>query len=128
LKIFLSFAFSLNLFLLEIPLIRDDGSLIMIKGFRSRHNTWRGPAKGGIRFHPGASMSEALALSIWMTWKGGIANIPLGGGKGAIEFNPKDFSKSEIEAMTGQKCPTQIENFKYVRVGQKPFLRLRPQN
>lgn len=66
----------------QIPVRRDDGSVEIVKGFRVQHSTARGPAKGGIRFHPKESLQTVKALSMWMTWKTAIMNIPLGGGKG----------------------------------------------
>ena len=84
----------------SIPTKMDDGSIRVFTGFRSQHNDARGPCKGGIRYHPGVTIEEVKALSMWMTWKCAIANIPYGGGKGGIICNPKQMSENELERMT----------------------------
>ena len=84
----------------SIPTKMDDGSIKVFTGFRSQHNDARGPCKGGIRYHPNVSLEEVKALSMWMTWKCAIANIPYGGGKGGIICNPKQMSENELERMT----------------------------
>ena len=84
----------------SIPTKMDDGSIKVFTGFRSQHNDARGPCKGGIRYHPGVTIDEVKALSMWMTWKCAIANIPYGGGKGGIICNPKEMSEGEKERMT----------------------------
>jgi len=82
---------------ISIPLKRDDGTLQMIEGFRVQHNNWRGPYKGGIRFHQNVDIDEVKALATWMTFKCAVANIPMGGGKGGVTFNPKEYSEAELE-------------------------------
>ncbi len=84
----------------SIPTRMDDGSIKVFTGFRSQHNDARGPHKGGIRYHPDVTLEEVKALSMWMTWKCAIANIPYGGGKGGIICNPKQMSENELERMT----------------------------
>jgi glutamate dehydrogenase/leucine dehydrogenase len=84
----------------SIPTKMDDGSIRVFTGFRSQHNDARGPCKGGIRYHPDVTIEEVKALSMWMTWKCAIANIPYGGGKGGIICNPKQMSENELERMT----------------------------
>ncbi len=84
----------------SIPLKRDDGSLEMIEGFRVQHNNWRGPYKGGIRYHQDVDIHEVKALATWMTFKTAVAGIPMGGGKGGVTFNPKEYSQEEIERVT----------------------------
>ena len=84
----------------SIPTKMDDGSIKVFTGFRSQHNDARGPHKGGIRYHPDVTLDEVKALSMWMTWKCAIANIPYGGGKGGIICNPKQMSENELERMT----------------------------
>ena len=84
----------------SIPLKRDDGSLEMIEGFRVQHNNWRGPFKGGIRYHQDVDIHEVKALATWMTFKTAIAGILMGGGKGGVTFNPKEYSQAEIERVT----------------------------
>ena len=78
----------------------DDGNIEVFTGFRSQHNDARGPFKGGIRYHPQVTIEEVMALSMWMTWKCAIVDIPLGGGKGGIICNPARMSNSELERLT----------------------------
>ncbi|MDQ3838100.1 MAG: Glu/Leu/Phe/Val dehydrogenase [Thermoproteota archaeon] len=84
----------------SLPTRMDNGEIKVFTGFRSQHNDARGPFKGGIRYHPQVSIDEVKALSMWMTWKCAIADIPYGGGKGGIICNPKEMSVSELERMT----------------------------
>jgi glutamate dehydrogenase/leucine dehydrogenase len=84
----------------SIPTRMDDDTIKVFTGFRSQHNDARGPHKGGIRYHPDVTLDEVKALSMWMTWKCAIANIPYGGGKGGIICNPKQMSENELERMT----------------------------
>lgn len=79
---------------------RDDGRVEMFRGFRVQHNTLRGPAKGGIRFHPQVDMEEVKALAGWMSIKCAVVNIPYGGGKGGIEVDSTKFSECELEQLT----------------------------
>jgi len=79
----------------SIPIRLDDGSKKVFRGFRSMHNDARGPAKGGIRFHPQETIDTVRALSMWMTWKTAVADIPLGGGKGGVICDPHDLSHNE---------------------------------
>lgn len=85
---------------INIPVKMDDGSIEVFKGYRSQHNNTMGPTKGGIRFHQGVNLDEVKALSIWMTFKCAIANIPFGGGKGGIIVDPKILSKGELERLS----------------------------
>lgn len=78
----------------------DDGRAETFTGFRVQHSRVRGPAKGGIRYSPDASISEAKALATWMTWKCAVLNLPLGGGKGAIICDPLNMSENELEKLT----------------------------
>jgi glutamate dehydrogenase/leucine dehydrogenase len=84
----------------SIPTRMDNGEIKVFTGFRSQHNDARGPFKGGIRYHPQVSIDEVKALSMWMTWKCAVADIPYGGGKGGIICNPKEMSNGELERMT----------------------------
>jgi glutamate dehydrogenase (NAD(P)+) len=84
----------------SIPVRMDNNKIQVFTGFRSQHNDARGPFKGGIRYHPQVSVEEVKALSMWMTWKCAIADIPYGGGKGGIICNPKEMSEGELERMT----------------------------
>jgi glutamate dehydrogenase len=81
----------------SIPITMDDGAKKVFRGFRSMHNDARGPAKGGIRFHPQETVDTVKALSMWMTWKTSVADIPLGGGKGGVICDPHDLSQREQE-------------------------------
>jgi len=82
-----------------IPVKMDDGSTKIFKAFRIRHNEARGPAKGGVRFHPHESADTVRALAMWMTWKCAVVDIPLGGGKGGIICDPPNLSMSEQERL-----------------------------
>ena len=84
----------------SIPVKMDDGSIKIFKGYRSMHCNAIGPGKGGIRYHPDVTMDEVKALSIWMTFKCGVLNLPYGGGKGGIVVDPKKLSKPELERLT----------------------------
>jgi glutamate dehydrogenase/leucine dehydrogenase len=84
----------------SLPVKRDNGKIQVFTGFRSQHNDARGPFKGGIRYHPQVTIEEVKALSMWMTWKCAIADIPYGGGKGGIICNPKEMSETELERLT----------------------------
>jgi glutamate dehydrogenase/leucine dehydrogenase len=84
----------------SLPVKMDNGEIRVFTGFRSQHNDARGPYKGGIRYHPQVSIDEVKALSMWMTWKCAVADIPYGGGKGGVICNPKEMSVVELERMT----------------------------
>lgn len=84
----------------NIPVRMDDGSLKIFKGWRSQHNNAVGPYKGGIRFHQNVNYDEVRALSVWMTFKCGIMNIPYGGGKGGVIVNPAELSARELEQLS----------------------------
>jgi glutamate dehydrogenase (NAD(P)+) len=81
----------------SIPVRMDDGSTKVFRGFRVQHNDARGPCKGGIRFHPHETIDTVRALSMWMTWKCAVVNIPLGGGKGGVICDPHHLSMQEQE-------------------------------
>jgi glutamate dehydrogenase (NAD(P)+) len=84
----------------SIPTKMDNGQIKVFTGFRVQHNVARGPAKGGIRYHPAVTLDEVKALAMWMTWKTATVNIPFGGAKGGVICDPKRMSKSELERMT----------------------------
>lgn len=86
--------------IVSIPVRLDNKEIRVFTGFRSQHNDARGPYKGGIRYHPQVTIDEVKALSMWMTWKCAIADIPYGGGKGGVICNPKQMSDLELERMT----------------------------
>ena len=77
----------------------DDGSVRVFRGFRVQYNDARGPAKGGIRFHPEETIDTVRALAAWMTWKTAVMNLPLGGGKGGVIVDPRDLSPYELERL-----------------------------
>ena len=84
----------------SIPVRMDGGEVRVFEGYRVQHNIARGPAKGGIRFHPNVTLDEVKALASWMTWKCATVNIPYGGGKGGVVCDPKSMSKGELERLT----------------------------
>lgn len=86
----------------SMPVVMDDGSVRVFEGFRVQHSTVRGPAKGGVRFHPAVNFDEVKALSAWMTFKCAVVNIPYGGGKGGIICNPSEMSERELHDLTAK--------------------------
>src|SRR5690554_1173563 len=82
-----------------IPVKMDDGSTKVFNAFRIKHNDARGPGKGGIRFHPHETADTVRALSMWMTWKCAVVDIPLGGAKGGVICDPRNLSLSEQERL-----------------------------
>lgn len=84
----------------NIPITMDDGSQRFFEGFRSQHNNLRGPYKGGIRFHQEVNLEEVQALSLWMTFKNAVVDVPFGGGKGGVIVNPKSLSVGELERLS----------------------------
>ncbi len=86
--------------IVSLPIQMDDGSFRVFTGYRVQHSIVRGPAKGGIRYHPDVNLDEVQALAAWMTWKCAVVNIPFGGGKGGIACDPGKMSKGELERLT----------------------------
>ena len=86
--------------IVNFPVKMDDGSIQMFEGYRVQHNLARGPAKGGIRYHPRVTLSEVKALAMWMTWKCAAAGLPFGGAKGGVVVDPKRLSLGELERLT----------------------------
>ncbi|MBC8518890.1 MAG: glutamate dehydrogenase [Gammaproteobacteria bacterium] len=84
----------------DLPLVRDDKSLTVLRGYRIQHNNARGPFKGGLRFHPCVDKDEVRALSALMTFKTALIDIPFGGGKGGIQVDPEELSTRELEQLT----------------------------
>jgi glutamate dehydrogenase (NAD(P)+) len=87
-------------FTCHFPVEMDDGSIEVFTGYRVQHNIHRGPAKGGIRYHPAVSLDEVKALAMWMTWKCAVVNIPYGGAKGGVIVDPRKLSPKELEHLT----------------------------
>lgn len=98
----------------NFPVVMDDGSIEVFEGYRVQHNVSRGPSKGGIRYHPDVDVSETTALSMWMTWKCAVVNIPYGGAKGAVRVNTKKLSRRELEKLT-RRFATEIN----IMVGER---------
>jgi glutamate dehydrogenase/leucine dehydrogenase len=86
--------------IVSIPVKMDGGDVRVFEGYRVQHNIARGPAKGGIRYHPNVTLDEVKALAAWMTWKCATVGIPYGGGKGGVICDPKALSMSELERLT----------------------------
>ncbi|HEX2576061.1 MAG TPA: Glu/Leu/Phe/Val dehydrogenase dimerization domain-containing protein, partial [Aquihabitans sp.] len=84
----------------QVPVRMDDGSLQVCQGYRVQHNGARGPYKGGVRYHPDASLEEVRALASLMTWKTALVDVPFGGAKGGILVDPTGMSEDELERMT----------------------------
>lgn len=85
---------------IHFPVKMDDGRIEVFSGYRVQHNDILGPYKGGLRYHPSVDIDEVRALAAWMTWKGAITDIPFGGAKGGIQFDPSKYSIDEIERIT----------------------------
>lgn len=89
-----------RILVVDVPIHLDDGSVAHFEGYRVQHNTSRGPAKGGVRFHQDVNLSEVMALSAWMTIKNAAVNVPYGGSKGGIRIDPRRYSQGELERVT----------------------------
>ncbi len=87
-------------FTCHFPVEMEDGQVEIFTGYRVQHNINRGPAKGGIRFHPDVSLDEMKALAMWMTWKCAVVNIPFGGAKGGVIVDPRRLTTGELEHLT----------------------------
>lgn len=92
--------FAKSILQVSIPVRMDDGSLRIFQGYRVRYDDTRGPAKGGIRYHPDVNLSEVKALAFWMAFKCAVVNIPFGGGKGGIIVDPHELSRAELERLS----------------------------
>jgi glutamate dehydrogenase (NAD(P)+) len=86
--------------IVHFPVEMDDGNFHVYTGFRVQHNIARGPAKGGLRFHPAMTLADARALAMFMTWKAAVVNLPFGGAKGGVIVDPKRLSVTERERLT----------------------------
>ncbi len=92
----------------NFPVKMDDGSVRMFSGYRVQHNVARGPAKGGLRFHPQTDVDDVRALAMWMTWKCALVDVPFGGAKGGVTCDPQAMSGKELEGLT-RRFATEIE-------------------
>ncbi|SEM89216.1 Glu/Leu/Phe/Val dehydrogenase [Paenibacillus sp. OV219] len=90
----------LRLLTVRIPVKMDDGKVKVFTGYRAQHNDAVGPTKGGVRFHPDVTVEEVKALSMWMSIKCGLTNLPYGGGKGGIQCDPRTMSLGELERLS----------------------------
>jgi glutamate dehydrogenase (NAD(P)+) len=93
----------------SIPFQRDSGEIEVYTGYRVQYNFTRGPAKGGIRFHPGVTLDEVTALAFWMTWKCAVVDVPFGGGKGGVTCDPETLSLGELERVTRRYAAELVE-------------------
>ncbi|MFN2581512.1 MAG: Glu/Leu/Phe/Val dehydrogenase [Candidatus Dormibacteria bacterium] len=84
----------------HFPVEMDDGSFRVFTGFRVQHNIARGPAKGGLRFHPALTLDDVRALAMYMTWKAAVVGLPFGGSKGGVICAPRELSTTELERLT----------------------------
>jgi len=92
----------------RFPVTLDDGTVEVFTGYRVQHNVSRGPAKGGLRFHPQADIDDVRALAMWMTWKCALVDVPFGGAKGGVTCDPRSMSDKELEALT-RRFATELE-------------------
>jgi glutamate dehydrogenase (NAD(P)+) len=92
----------------RFPVKMDDGSVRVFTGYRVQHNTARGPAKGGLRYHPQTDIDDVRALAMWMTWKCALVNVPFGGAKGGVTCDPLKMSQHELEGVT-RRFATELE-------------------
>ncbi len=92
----------------RFPVTRDDGSVEVFTGYRVQHNVARGPAKGGLRYHPQTDIDDVRALAMWMTWKCALVDVPFGGAKGGVTCDPASMSAKELEALT-RRFATELE-------------------
>jgi glutamate dehydrogenase (NAD(P)+) len=92
-----------------IPFQRDSGQIEVYTGYRVQYNFARGPAKGGIRFHPGVTLDEVTALAFWMTWKCAAVDLPFGGAKGGVTCDPSTLSQGELERITRRYAAELVE-------------------
>ncbi|HXP93434.1 MAG TPA: Glu/Leu/Phe/Val dehydrogenase [Candidatus Binatia bacterium] len=95
--------------IVSIPFERDSGELEVYTGYRVQYNFTRGPAKGGIRYHPGVTLDEVTALAFWMTWKCAVVDLPFGGGKGGVTCDPAVLSQGELERITRRYAAELVE-------------------
>jgi len=111
----------------SLPVHMDDGRTKTFRGFRVQYNDARGPAKGGIRFHPDETIDTVRALSAWMTWKTAVADLPLGGGKGGVICNPKELSRGELERLSRAYMRVMARNVGLTKDSPAPDVNTNPQ-
>ncbi|HEU5204982.1 MAG TPA: Glu/Leu/Phe/Val dehydrogenase [Candidatus Limnocylindrales bacterium] len=92
----------------NFPVKLDDGCVRVVSGYRVQHNVSRGPAKGGLRYHPNTDLDDVRALAMWMTWKCALVDVPFGGAKGGVACDPSTMSAKELEALT-RRFATELE-------------------
>ncbi len=95
----------------RLPVQMDNGQIKVFTGYRVQHNVARGPAKGGVRFHPKVTLDEVNALALWMTYKCAVVDIPMGGGKGGVVVDPKELSAGELERLARRYFAELIDVF-----------------
>ena len=93
----------------SIPFQRDSGEFEVFTGYRVQYSFARGPAKGGIRYHPGVTLDEVTALAFWMTWKCAVVDLPFGGAKGGVTCDPSTLSMNELERITRRYAAELVE-------------------
>lgn len=93
-----------------VPFRQDNGEVRVVTGWRVQHNTSRGPAKGGVRYHPDVDLDETVALSMGMTWKCALLDLPFGGAKGGVRVDPRSLSRAENERLT-RRYTAEIASF-----------------
>jgi glutamate dehydrogenase (NAD(P)+) len=89
-----------RMLIVDVPIIRDDGSVAHYEGYRVQHTLSRGPGKGGVRYHPAVTLNEVMALAGWMSIKNAALNLPYGGAKGGIRIDPRAHSAAELQRIT----------------------------
>src|SRR3984893_10366969 len=95
--------------IISIPFARDNGEFDVYTGYRVQYSSARGPAKGGIRYHPNVTLDEVTALAFWMTWKCAVVDLPFGGGKGGVTCDPTTLSSKELERITRRYAAELVE-------------------
>ncbi|MDQ6767864.1 MAG: Glu/Leu/Phe/Val dehydrogenase [Candidatus Eremiobacteraeota bacterium] len=95
--------------IISIPFQRDNGEFNVYTGYRVQYSFARGPAKGGVRYHPDVTLDEVTALAFWMTWKCAVVDLPFGGGKGGVTCDPRILSQGELERLTRRYAAEIIE-------------------
>jgi glutamate dehydrogenase/leucine dehydrogenase len=111
----------------KLPIRMDDGSIQVFMAYRVHHNVARGPAKGGVRFHPDVTVDEVKALAFWMTYKCAVVDIPMGGGKGGVAVDPKGLSLGELERLARRYFAEMIDLFGPDRDVPAPDVNTNPQ-